>query len=171
MNVSATPRRLHPLVAGAATAVIVMSLVGAAAIAGLLPFAMSQKAADPPPVAGSTRTNQAGVCANCGVVASIRSVELRGDASGVGAFAGGVTGALLGNQMGRGHGNTAMTVIGAAGGALAGNEIEKSMKKRYAYRITVHMEDGTYRTVSQSSPPAVTVGEKVRVVDSTLVRA
>lgn len=96
-------------------------------------------------------------------------VELKGDASGLGAVAGGVTGAVIGNQMGSGRGNTAMTVIGAAGGAFAGHEIEKNVKKRQAWRVTVRMDDGSYRTLSQSQPPVFAVGAKVRVSDGTLL--
>ena len=42
--------------------------------------------------------------------------------------------------------------------------------KRVVYRITVRMDDGLYRTLSQTAPPAVAVGEKVRVVDGAVVR-
>jgi outer membrane lipoprotein SlyB len=45
------------------------------------------------------------------------------------------------------------------------------MQKRYAYRVTVRMDDGSARTLSQSSPPAFAVGDKVRPVDGALVRA
>ncbi len=170
-------RKAHPLVLGAAASVMVVSLVGAAAIAGLLPNARSDKA-DPPAqasmAAGAPHTlpklaAYANECATCGTVTSIRTVALRGDATGLGAVAGGVTGAVVGNQIGRGNGNTAMTILGAAGGALAGNEIEKNVKKRYAYRVTVRMDDGSIRTLSQSSPPAVVVGEHVRVVNGSVV--
>jgi len=40
-----------------------------------------------------------------------------------GAVIGGVAGALLGNQLGHGHGREATTAIGAVFGALAGNDI------------------------------------------------
>jgi outer membrane lipoprotein SlyB len=175
----------HPLVLGAAASVIVVSLVGAAAIGGLLPNVRSGKADTPvqrsAPAAESARRDvpklaaardsraRDGACASCGTVESIRALELKGEASGLGAVAGGVTGAVLGNQAGRGNGNTVMTIAGVAGGALAGNEIEKSAKKRYSYRVTVRMDDGSFRTLSQSTVPAVTVGERVRVVDSTVV--
>ena len=80
-----------------------------------------------------------------------------------------MTGAVIGNQIGRGHGNTAMTLLGAAGGALAGNEIEKNVKKHYSYRVTVRMDDGSFRTVSQSTAPAVEVGRRVRIANGALV--
>lgn len=172
-------RKTHPLVLGAAASVMVVSLVGAAAIAGLLPEAHSDKADS------STQSSAAGAdnarhgipglaaravaCTSCGTVASIRAIELRGDASGLGAVAGGVTGAVVGNQMGRGNGNTLMTLLGAAGGAMAGNEIEKNVKEHYRYRVTVHMDDGSFRTVSQPSVPSVAVGERVRVVNGAVL--
>jgi hypothetical protein len=34
----------------------------------------------------------------------------------------------------------------------------------------VRMDDGSFRTVSLSSPPAFAVGDKVRVVEGKLVR-
>jgi len=173
--------RMNPLMAGAAISVIIASMVGVAAITGVLPSANSQKqeaAGKVPETAAPAVTSEARrerqrqfaqSCANCGTVEAVRTVELKGEGTGLGAVAGGVTGAVIGNQMGSGRGNTAMTVIGAAGGAFAGNEIEKNVKKRYAYRITVRMEDGTFRTVSQSRPPAVSVGDKVRVADGIVV--
>jgi outer membrane lipoprotein SlyB len=163
---------------------MVVSLTGAAAIAGLLPNAHSDKTDTPTstpasaPLAANSGHKDNGrprlsayenTCAACGTVDSIRSVQLKGDATGLGAVAGGVTGAVVGNQMGRGNGNTAMTLLGAAGGALAGNEIEKNAKKHYSYRVTVHMDDGSFRTVSQTHAPAVAIGERVRVVDGTVV--
>ena len=42
--------------------------------------------------------------------------------------------------------------------------------KRTVYRITVRMDDGSFRTLSQSTPPAVAVGEAVRITDGAVVR-
>jgi outer membrane lipoprotein SlyB len=162
----AGPRRLNPLVAGAAAAVMVFSLLGIAAITGLLPRALSQKSADVAP--GAVSEAKPVTCPSCGTVESIRPVEVRGDATGLGVVAGGLTGAVVGHQMGNGRGNTAMTVIGAAGGAFAGNEIEKNMKKHVVYRVTVRMDDGSFRTLSQASVPAFAPGDKVRVVQGAL---
>lgn len=170
--------RPNVLMLGAAVSVILASAVGIGAITGVIPSAMSQKAdnasasADQAASGSTSRPNRlasSANCANCGTVDAIRSIELRGDASGVGAVAGGLTGAVVGNQMGRGNGNTAMTILGAAGGAFAGNEIEKNMKKHYTYRVTVRMDDGSFRTVSSSAPPAVSIGDKVRVVNGAVV--
>jgi outer membrane lipoprotein SlyB len=172
-------RKTHPLVLGAAASVMVVSLVGAAAIGGLLPEARSDKI-DFPAKRSAPLANSAGnglstlaardsACGSCGTIESIHAVELKGDATGLGAVAGGVTGVVFGNQMGRGKGNTAMTILGAAGGALAGNAIEKNVKQHYSYRVTVRMDDGSFRVVSQSSTPSVAVGERVRVADGTVI--
>jgi outer membrane lipoprotein SlyB len=182
----ASAHRMSPLMIATAVCVMLFSLLGIAAITGILPSALSQKGDEaqkageavaatksPAPVARSRvatappQMASAAPCAACGVVESVRAVEVKGSGTGLGAVAGGVAGAVVGNQMGRGNGNTAMTILGAAGGAFAGNEIEKNVKKQVTYRVTVRMDDGSYRTVSQSAPAGV--GEKVRVVDGAIV--
>jgi outer membrane lipoprotein SlyB len=173
-------RRLHPLLTAAAVSLTVFSLLGIGAITGLIPTASSQlqekgaekgeaaKAEEGGKPAAKGAASAKASCANCGVVETVRMVQLEGNASGLGAVAGGVTGALVGNQFGRGGGNTAMTLIGAAGGAYAGNSIEKNMNRQTAYRITVRMDDGAYRTISQSHVPAVAAGDKVKVVNGNV---
>jgi outer membrane lipoprotein SlyB len=106
------------------------------------------------------------VCTNCGTVESVNAVTREGKGSGVGVVAGGVLGAVLGNQVGGGNGRTAATVLGAVGGGWAGNKIEKNMKKDTVYNVQVRMEDGSSRTLQQASAPSV--GTKVTVDGSTL---
>lgn len=101
------------------------------------------------------------VCEQCGVVQSVRAVQRKGDAQGVGAVAGGVLGAVLGNQVGGGNGRTAMTVLGAVGGGVAGNEVEKRMRAETVYEVRVRMDNGGTRTVTQRNAPAE--GARVRV--------
>jgi outer membrane lipoprotein SlyB len=105
-------------------------------------------------------------CATCGVVESVTPFEKKGEGTGVGAVGGAVVGGLLGSQMGGGDGKKAMTVIGAVGGGLAGNEIEKRQRATTLYSVKVRMDDGTTRTVTQSTAP--TVGQKVTVEGSTI---
>ncbi|MBI2311151.1 MAG: glycine zipper 2TM domain-containing protein [Betaproteobacteria bacterium] len=109
-------------------------------------------------------------CENCGVVEGITVREQEGEATGLGAIAGGVAGALLGNQAGQGRGKTAATVVGAAGGAYAGHQVEKSMKKAKRYDISVRMDDGTTRIISQTTEPAVKVNDKVKIVEGLVVK-
>lgn len=108
------------------------------------------------------------VCQSCGTVESVREVTIQGTSNGVGAAGGAVVGGLLGNQVGGGHGKEAMTVVGAIGGAIAGNQIEKRVKSTFSYETTVHMNNGSTRTVSQPSQPAWREGDKVKIVDGVV---
>jgi outer membrane lipoprotein SlyB len=76
---------------------------------------------------------------------------------------------LLGHQVGSGRGNTAATVIGAAGGAYAGHEVEKRVKTEKDYHVSVRTEDGrTHRFVFDTAPD-FSVGDRGRVIDGKLV--
>lgn len=108
-------------------------------------------------------------CAACGTVESISAVERKGNSSGVGAVAGGLTGLLLGNQVGRGNGRTGMTILGGAGGAYLGNRIEQNMNRTTSYRINVRMDDGKVRTLYQREAPDVAVGRHVEIVGGSVV--
>ena len=173
------PARLHPLVAIASIALIIFSVVAGAAIFGKIPGAESRTAdplgqypgtasgairsADRPPPVESQHAQAPVPCSNCGMIESIRLAEVKGEGSGLGAVAGGVAGGLIGNQIGHGTGRTVATIAGAAGGAYAGHTIEKNVKKHTVYRVTLRMDDGSLRTVSQREAPAYAVGDRVRL--------
>jgi len=108
----------------------------------------------------------AGVCATCGKVESVAAVVQKGEGTGLGVVGGAVVGGLLGSQVGGGSGKNVATVLGAVGGGVAGNEVEKRSRATTVYRVNVRMDDGTLRTVTQSTAPAV--GQKVSVEGSTL---
>lgn len=121
------------------------------------------------------KSTVAAVCADCGTVQSVTAVERQGQVNGVpvgnttigiGTVAGGVIGGLLGNQVGNGNGKTLATVVGAAGGAYAGNTVEKNMKKVTVYDVRVRMDDGSFRNLDIST--AVPVGSKVIVEGKNL---
>lgn len=111
------------------------------------------------------------VCLDCGTVENFRQVEVKGDGSALGAVAGGATGALIGHQFGRGTGKDLMTIAGAVGGAFAGHAIEKNVRTKTRFEISVRMEDGSLKTISQDTAPAVRIGEHVRVINDQLVAA
>lgn len=162
---------VNPLVAGAAASVLILSLVAVGAVTGVLPNALSQSLSDTHSVRdGAEYRPIAGGCAICGTVDSIRAVQVTDETTAPGEV-GGLTSAVAGHQRGGGDGNSVMTILGAAGGVFAGNEIGKSPKRQFAYRVTIRMDDGSFRTVSLSSAPAFSVGDKVRVVEGRLVRA
>jgi outer membrane lipoprotein SlyB len=106
------------------------------------------------------------ICANCGTISAVTPIQRDGTGSGGGAVAGGVLGAIVGNQVGAGNGKTLATIVGAVGGGFAGNTVEKKMKKVTVYEVRVRMQDGSTRSVEQSSP--ATVGAKVMVEGNSL---
>jgi outer membrane lipoprotein SlyB len=108
----------------------------------------------------------ASVCSTCGVIEAVTPVTQKGDGTGVGAVGGAVVGGLLGSQIGGGKGKDAMTAIGVVGGGIAGHEIEKRQRATTVYAVKVRMDDGSTRTVTQSSAPAV--GAKVTLEGSQL---
>lgn len=113
---------------------------------------------------GAQYAQVAPVCHECGVVQSIDVTQVASnDPSVLGTVAGGVLGALVGHQIGNGNGRTAMTVVGAAGGAYAGNQIEKKMTQQQRYVVHVRMDDGTYRTFYLTSPPPYAQGNRIRL--------
>jgi outer membrane lipoprotein SlyB len=136
------------------------------------PALQASKAATPNPSAVAQRSTPAGTapvaaCPTCGVVESVESVQQPGQATGLGAVAGGVLGGVVGHQMGGGNGKTAMTVLGAVGGGLAGNEVEKRARSETLFNVRVRMKDGSRRTFQHSR--SLSVGAHV-VVEGTKLR-
>ncbi len=173
--------RLHPLVAGAAGAVIIASAVAVAAIGGYLPGSNADtkeassapspakpehakpphaRAAQPKPV------QVAAACTNCGVIVDIKEENVMGKGTGVGAVAGGVAGAVIGHEIG--NGSRAGTAVGAVMGGVAGHQIERSARSTKRYDVSVRMEDGSVKTVLSDTPPTWHAGDKVRVQDGVL---
>ena len=109
------------------------------------------------------------ICASCGTITAIRTIEQAGEGSGLGAIAGGVAGALLGSQVGQGRGTDAATIVGAIGGGYARHQIEKKVKTTKHYEIIVRMDDGSHRTMMQETEPAFSIGGKVKIIDGALV--
>lgn len=106
-------------------------------------------------------------CANCGVVEAINVIEVKGEGSYLGKIAGGLAGALLGNQMGHGTGKKVATVAGAAGGAYVGNEVEKRAKTTRHYEVIVRLENGGTQAITYTEPPPFAVGARVKAENGT----
>jgi len=204
--------KLHPLVATAAVAVIVLSAAGVAAITGVLPgskgaaeptatpasapapapaakvespkakpehrvvrHAAAPKRAEPTttkraePAAKPARVAAAKPpCPDCGVIEAVREVDVQGKGTGVGAVAGGVIGGVAGHQVGGGNAKTLMTVIGAVGGAIAGNELEKKQKTTKQWQVTVRLENGQEQVVTLAQQPPWRAGDHVRLVNGAI---
>lgn len=131
------------------------------------PVALPQPAAQPAPAAAPEPLAQTR-CLDCGEIAAVNAVEQKGEGSWIGPVAGGVSGAILGKQVGKGSGNTIMTILGAAGGAYAGHKVEQRVRTITRWDVVVRMEDGSTRTVSAAEQPLWRVGDRVRVNNGTL---
>ena len=145
MNLTQTTRRIHPLMAGAAVSVTLVSLLGVAALTGILPnsHALSAEAVHTaaPAVAAPTKA-VATIRKNAPVYAQAQPQQAQAQVqypqpvsqpapapvarnSPVGIGLGAVIGGVLGSQFGRGDGKTLATIAGAVGGGYVGNEIAK----------------------------------------------
>jgi outer membrane lipoprotein SlyB len=131
---------------------------------GMMPEKHSANAAQPV----ARRAAAPAKCAECGVIESMREISVRGDGSGLGAVGGAVVGGVIGHQVGSGRGNDVATVLGAVGGAVAGNQIEKQVKSTKSYEITVRLDDGSSRVISEANPPAWRTGDKVKVINGAI---
>jgi len=115
-------------------------------------------AAPPPPQA----------CPDCGTITNIKEVKKKGSASGAGALTGALIGGGLGYAVGGKKHRTAGTLVGAGGGALAGNMIEKNASAGKEFRIDVRLDNGTQQTYRYDSMPNWSIGTRVRVVNGQL---
>lgn len=180
----------HLLMWIAGIAVILFSAAGIAAIMGWIPTSMGRgndsvevdapgrlatsaaapekRLSQPVPLPVAQRDPARHLCADCGVIESTRAVKSKGEGTGIGAVGGAVVGGLLGNQVGAGRGNTVATAIGGLGGAVAGNEVEKRVKSTTGYEVTVRLDDGSSRVVSEGSPSAWHPGDRVKIVSGEI---
>lgn len=102
-----------------------------------------------------------------GVVESVRQVTIEGSKSGVGAVAGGVVGGVAGSNVGGGKGSTIGSILGAVAGGLAGNAIEQGTTKKQGLEITVKLDNGEFRAITQDAAENFRPGERVRLLSGS----
>lgn len=112
--------------------------------------------------------NRGDRCADCATVQAVNEVVVDGDGKVLGTVAGGVLGAVVGSQIGKGDGRKLAGVAGAVGGALLGREIQRRHNQRTQYEVVVRQNDGVQRTVVYDQLPSLRVGDRVRIVGETL---
>ena len=120
------------------------------------------EAAPPPPPARQ-------VCEDCGVIASVQEVRVKGDAGAVGTLGGAAAGGLAGAQFGKKSGKILATIGGAVLGGLAGREVEKQVTAKTEYDVVVNMEEGGSRSLRVAALNGLGIGSKVRVSGSSLI--
>lgn len=130
------------------------------------PRAKAAPAAAPAQVASAQAVKA--ICAECGVIESVRAVDTKGEGTGLGAVGGAVVGGVVGNQIGHGTGNKVATVAGAVGGAVAGHQIEKYMKSGKSYEIVVRLENGSSQVFHEAAAPTWHTGDRVKVINGVL---
>jgi outer membrane lipoprotein SlyB len=105
-----------------------------------------------------------------GTVDSVRMVRIstnNGQPSGLGAVGGGALGALAGSSIGGGRGSVATGIIGGIGGAVAGNAVENNMAMRDGLEITVRLDNGDLRAITQTATgETFRAGDRVRILSS-----
>jgi hypothetical protein len=102
-----------------------------------------------PPVAGVALALGGGVAVCAGVLAA--------------AHAQAPTAAALVNEPARDAACTMCGVVAAVRSPDARSD------GRTSYRVTVRMSDGSYRTLAQPNPPAVGVGDRVRIAEGAVI--
>ena len=104
-------------------------------------------------------------------IVGIEPIRERPQGTGAGAVIGGVLGAVVGNQFGHGNGRAAMTVLGAGGGAVAGNNVERNINKQVVgYRVRVQLASGATQVFEESRLDGLRVGDRVRIEGGRLRR-
>lgn len=109
-------------------------------------------------------------CVDCGKVVAVNVSEKPGESGALGMIAGGVAGALLGHQVGQGHGKDLATLAGAAGGAYAGNQVEQKMKSGKTWVVSVQYDNGAKNTFSFEQDPGLAVGDLVKNAGGSIAR-
>ena len=125
-------------------------------------------AAAPAVAAAPVAAKPAPACPECGTITGINEVNKKGNASGLGAVAGGVVGGVLGRAVGGHNHRTAGTVVGAAGGAVAGHMIEKQAKSGKTFEIGVRFDNGSSQIFTQDTHPSWKAGDRVKLVNGAL---
>ena len=168
---------IHPLMWIAGIALIAFCGAGIAAFMGWIPGTAGEPAEpalatklDQPRAAARARAPApvAAACLQCGIVQSVVEVDDKGKATGIGVAGGAVVGGVLGSQVGHGDGRKLATVVGAVGGAVLGNDIERRARSVKRYEVTVRMESGANRVITEDVQPAWRAGDKVRIVDGAI---
>jgi outer membrane lipoprotein SlyB len=85
-----------------------------------------------------------------GTVLSVRPVVVEGTQSGIGAAAGGVTGAVAGSSVGGRREQVVVGVLGAVAGAVVGNAVERMGTRESAVEIVVQLRNGERRAIVQA---------------------
>ncbi|WP_460904836.1 outer membrane lipoprotein [Paraburkholderia jirisanensis] len=89
-----------------------------------------------------------------GTVESVRPVTIdasNGQPGVFGAIGGGLLGAVAGSAIGHGRGSLFSGILGGVAGAVAGDQVQTHLERHQGEEITVRLDDGALRAVTQST--------------------
>jgi len=105
-----------------------------------------------------------------GTVESVRTVKIsenNGKSSGLGLVGGAAVGAVAGSAIGGGRGSLLTGIVGGIAGAVAGNAIENGVAVKDGLEITVRLDDGDLRAITQESTGEIfQAGDRIRLLSS-----
>ena len=103
-----------------------------------------------------------------GVIEQITLVQLPSNQhAGVGAVVGGLAGLGIGSLIGAGTGRDVAMVLGAVGGAFAGNAVQKKYDQPVAgQQIVVRVSNGVLVSITQPTNPNLFNGQRVYIQGS-----
>ncbi|MBV8626275.1 MAG: glycine zipper 2TM domain-containing protein [Paraburkholderia sp.] len=103
-------------------------------------------------------------------VESVRAVKIssnNGQPSGIGAIGGGALGAVAGSAIGGGRGSILTGIVGGLAGAVAGNAVENGVAMHDGVEITVQLDNGDMRAITQAATGEIfRAGDRVRLLSS-----
>ena len=102
-----------------------------------------------------------------GMVESVREVTIAHGDTGTGTMAGAALGGIAaGSNIGNGNGSAAAGIVGAVVGGMIGAHVEANANKRVALEITVKLDNGDLRAITQEADEPFRIGERVRLLSN-----
>ncbi|MET3120111.1 outer membrane lipoprotein SlyB [Undibacterium sp. GrIS 1.8] len=113
---------------------------------------------------GQTQNEQS---VRMGVVESVREVTIDKGQSGVGTVAGAAVGGIAaGSSIGKGNGSIAAGILGAVAGGMIGQAVEGNMNKSKGFEITVRLDNGEIKAITQDADELFRPGDRIRLLSS-----
>lgn len=102
-----------------------------------------------------------------GYVESLRDVTIDKGQTGVGTVSGAALGGIAaGSSIGKGNGALAAGILGAVAGGLIGQNIENNMTQKRGLEITVRLDNGEMRAITQDADEVFRTGDRVRILSN-----
>lgn len=116
----------------------------------------------------SSRQAQGEQIVRMGVVESVRNVTIDKGKSGVGALGGAALGGIAaGSNIGHGTGALAAGIVGALVGGAVGDNVDSRLSDRPGLEITVRLDNGELRAITQDADESFKPGDRVRLLSGS----